>query len=291
MTVAGKTALVTGAARGIGEAVARELASRGARVSLVGLEPDRLEATASELGPDAAWFEADITDPDSLEVAVSGTVERFGGIDILVANAGIASFGSVATMDPDAFVRTIEVNLIGQFRTVRAALPAIKDRRGYILIIASLASFAHLPGLSAYSASKAGVEAFGNALRSEVGFEGVAVGTAHPSWIDTDMVRDADADLEQIGEMRQTGPGFLGATTSVGECGRQLVDAIERRAGRVCVPRSAVVLNWLRSVIGGPAAARVMRRRAAEAVPVMEERVATLGRSVSERTAAVDAKL
>jgi hypothetical protein len=117
------------------------------------------------------------------------------------------------------------------------------------------------------------------------------VGTAHPSWIDTDMVRDADADLEQVAEMRQSGPGFLGATTSVGECARQLADAIERRAGRVCVPRSAVVLNWLRSVIGGPVAARVMRRRAAEAVPVMEERVATLGRSVSERTAAVDAKL
>ena len=291
MTVAGKTALVTGAARGIGEAVARELAARGARVSIVGLEPDRLEAVAGDLGPDHAWFEADVTDPDALDAAVEGTVERFGGIDILVANAGIASFGSVATMDPDAFVRTIEINLIGQFRTVRAALPAIKDRRGYILIIASMASFAHLPGMSAYSASKAGVEAFGNSLRAEVGFQGVGVGTAHPSWIDTDMVRDADSDLDQLGEMRRSGPGFLGGTTSVGDCARQLVDAIERRAGRVCVPRSAVIVNWLRSVVGGPAAARVMRRRAAEAVPIMEERVAKLGRSVSERTAAVDAKL
>ncbi len=291
MTIAGKTALVTGGARGIGEAVARELAARGARVSLVGFEPERLEAVAGELGPDHVWFEADITDPDSLEAAVAGTLEALGGIDILVANAGIASFGTVATMDPDAFARTIEINIVGQFRTVRAALPAIRDRRGYILIVASLASFAHLPGMSAYSASKAGVEAFANSLRGEVGFEGVGVGTAHPSWIDTDMVRDADADLGELGEMRGSAPGFLGNTLPVKECARQLVDAIDRRAGRICVPRSAMVVQWLRSVIGGPVAARMMRRRSAEVVPVMEERVAQLGRSVSERTEAVDTKL
>ncbi len=291
MTVAGKTALVTGAARGIGEAVARELAARGARVSLVGLEPERLEAVATDLGSDHVWFEADITDPDSLDAAVTGTVEALGGIDILVANAGIASFGTVATIDPDAFARTIEINLVGQFRTVRAALPAIRERRGFILITASLASFAHLPGMSAYCASKAGVEAFANSLRAEVGFQGVGVCTAHPSWIDTDMVRETDADLGDLAEMRGSAPGFLGGTVPVDECARQLADAIDRRAGRICVPRSAMVVQWLRSAIGGPVAARVMRRRAAAVVPVMEERVAELGRSVSERTEAVDAAL
>lgn len=291
MTVAGKTAVVTGAARGIGEAVARELASRGARVSLVGLEPDRLEAVASDLGSDAAWFEADVTDPAALEAAIRGTVERFGGIDVLVANAGIASFGTVATMDPDAFARTIEINVIGQFNTVRAALPAIKDRRGYILVVASLSSFAPLAGMSAYTASKAGVEAFANALRMEVGFQGVGVGTAHPSWIDTDMVRDADEDLGPLSEMRQSAPGFLGNTIPVGDCARQLVDGIDRRAGRICVPRSAVVAHWLRSVIGGPLAARAARRRSAAMVPVIEAHVESLGRSVSARTESVDAKL
>jgi hypothetical protein len=291
MTLAGKTALVTGAARGIGEATARELASRGARVSLVGLEPERLEALAGELGEGHAWFEADVTDPGALDAAVAGTVEALGGIDVLVANAGIASFGTVGSMDPDAFARTIEINLVGQFRTVRAALPAITERRGYILVIASLASFAHMPGMSAYCASKAGVEAFADSLRGEVGFRGVAVGTAHPSWIDTDMVRDADDELGDIGEMRGTAPGFLGNTVPVGECARQLADAVERRAGRVCVPRNARVVHWLRNLVSGPTSERFLRRRAAEAVPQMEQRVAELGRSVSERTKAVDAKL
>jgi NAD(P)-dependent dehydrogenase (short-subunit alcohol dehydrogenase family) len=291
MSVAGKNVLVTGAARGIGEAVARELVARGARVSLVGLEPERLEALAGELGDRTVWFEADVTDPHSLEAAVAGTVEKLGGIDTLVANAGIAGFGTVGTMDPDAFARTIEINIVGQFRTVRAALPEIKRRRGYILITASMASMAQLPGMSAYSASKAGVEAFANSLRMEVGFEGVDVGTAHPSWVDTDMVRDADADFEGVGQRRDEMPGFLGGAVPVDECARLLVDAIDRRAGRVFVPRGARLGHWLRAAISGPLAARAIRRRAADVVPEMEARVAKLGRSVSARTEAVDTKL
>jgi NAD(P)-dependent dehydrogenase (short-subunit alcohol dehydrogenase family) len=291
MTVAGKTALVTGAARGIGEGLARELARRGARVSLVGLEPERLEELAGELGEPHTWFEADITDADSLTEAVAGTVERLGGIDVLVANAGIASFGTVATTDPDAFARTIEINLVGQFRTVRAVLPAIRERRGYILVIASIASLAHMPGMSAYSASKAGVEAFADSLRGEVGFEGVDVGTAHPSWVDTDMVRDTDTELRDIGETRQSAPGFLGGTVSLEECSRLLADGIERRSGRIYVPRSAMVMQLVRSIVSGPIGARVMRRRAREMVPKIEAEVARLGRSVSERTETVDTKL
>jgi len=291
MTVAGKAVLVTGAARGIGEATARRLAARGARVSLVGLEPERLEAVTTDLGDRHVWFEADITDPDSLDAAVEGTVEALGGIDVLVANAGIASYGTVATMDPDAFARTIEINLVGQFRTVRAALPEIRQRRGYILVVASLSSMAPAPGMSAYTASKAGVEAFANALRMEVGFEGVDVGTAHPSFVDTDMVREADADMAEVREGGPSVPAFLDRRVPVEECARQLADAIDRRAGRVFVPRGAIVAHWLRAAIGGPLAARAMRRRAADVVPLMEAQVEKLGRSVSARTEAHDTKL
>src|SRR5919201_3146453 len=138
MTVAGKSVLVTGAARGIGAAVARELAGRGARVSLVGLEPERLEALAAELGDGHAWFEADVTDPNSIEAAAAGTVERLGGIDVVVANAGISGFGTVATMAPEVFTRTIEVNLIGSYRTIHATLAAVRQRRGYFLVVASM---------------------------------------------------------------------------------------------------------------------------------------------------------
>jgi NAD(P)-dependent dehydrogenase (short-subunit alcohol dehydrogenase family) len=291
MTVAGKVVLVTGAGRGIGAALGRELAARGARLSLVGLEPDRLEALAAELGEAHAAFEADVTDPAALGAAVAGTVERLGGIDVVVANAGISGYGTVATMDPDVFARTIEVNLIGAYRTVRATLDEIRARRGYILVVASLSSFVPLAGMSAYTASKAGVEAFANALRMEVSHLGVGVGTAHPAWIDTDLVRDADADLEAFAENRASMPGFLGATMPVDECARRLADGIERRAGRICVPRTAVLAHWLRSVLGGPLAARLLRRRTAEVVPKLEADLARLGRSVSERTEATDTVL
>src|SRR5918911_4970396 len=174
--IAGKTVFITGAARGIGAESARRLARKGARVALVGLEPEELARTATDCGPDAAWFQADITDRVAIEAAVAGTVERFGGIDILVANAGTAAYGTVRTIDPDAFERTIEINLLGSWRTVRAALPHLIDRRGYALIVASVAAVAHAPAMSAYSASKAGVEAFADCLRQEVRHLGVDVG-------------------------------------------------------------------------------------------------------------------
>src|SRR3954471_8785140 len=111
--ISGKVVLVTGPARGIGEETARQLAARGARLSLVGMEPERLAALAAELGPGPAWFECDGTRQAALDGAVAGTVQALGGIDVVVANAGIASNGTVAVTPVDALVRTIEVNLIG----------------------------------------------------------------------------------------------------------------------------------------------------------------------------------
>ena len=153
-----KVVLITGAARGIGAETARRLVKRGARVALVGLEPDRLAAVAGELGDRAVWFEADVTDQEAVDGAVAGTVAAFGGIDAVIANAGIANNGTVAVNPPDALVRTIEVNLVGVIRTVSAALPHITERRGYVLIVSSVAAFTMMPGMAAYAASKAGVE-------------------------------------------------------------------------------------------------------------------------------------
>src|SRR4051812_29800979 len=99
--LAGRTVLITGAARGIGAESARQLREKGAKLALVGLEPELLEQRATELGGDTAWFEANVSEPEELERAVAGTVERFGGIDVVIANAGIAGGGPVATMDPD----------------------------------------------------------------------------------------------------------------------------------------------------------------------------------------------
>ena len=139
----------------------------GRELSLVGLEPELLEQVAAECG-DAAWFEADVTDRDALESAVEGTVERFGGIDVVMANAGIAGVGTVRSMDPAGWERIIEVNLLGVYRTINVCLPHVIERRGYVLPVASIAAAVHTPGMSAYSATKAGVEALGDSLRGEV---------------------------------------------------------------------------------------------------------------------------
>jgi NAD(P)-dependent dehydrogenase (short-subunit alcohol dehydrogenase family) len=246
--IAGKVVLITGAARGIGAEAARQLYAKGAQVSLVGIEPELLEQRTTELGPRAAWFEADVTDVDALHRAVDATVERFGGIDVLIANAGIAPIGTVATIDPADFERTIEINLLGVWRTVRAALPHVTERRGYILPIASLAAAIHTPLLAHYSATKAGVEAFSDSLRGELAHTGTKVGVAYFSFIDTDMVRES-LDESPAKLMRESTPGPVSGVASVESAGRAIVRAIERRARKAYAPRWVPIPLALRGML------------------------------------------
>ena len=275
-SLVGKSVLVTGAARGIGAALARKAAARGARVALVGLEPDELARVADELGPEHLWVEADVTDPEALAEAVQRTVDTFGGLDVVVANAGIAPLTTVMTSSAHALARTIEVNLIGAMLTVHAALPHIAERRGHVQIVASAASFTVLPGMSAYCASKAGVERFGDALRLEVAHRGVTVASAHPTWIDTDLVRDTEAALPTFAETRKELPGPLGSYISVEECAEALVDNLETRGRRVYVPRTLGVVSALRQLVTGVLAERAVLRVSKERVPQLERDIAAL---------------
>src|SRR4051794_20116469 len=143
-----KVVLITGAARGIGAETAKRLTAKGARVALVGLEPDRLSELAEQMGRRAVWFEADVTDQASMDAAVQGTVSAFGGIDVVLANAGVANNGTVAISPADAIVRTIQVNLEGVVRTVCAALPHVTERRGYIALVSSPAAFTMMPRMA-----------------------------------------------------------------------------------------------------------------------------------------------
>jgi NAD(P)-dependent dehydrogenase (short-subunit alcohol dehydrogenase family) len=127
--VAGRTVFITGAARGIGAGAAQRLHAAGANVALVGLEPELLEDVAGRLGARAAWFEADVTDYEALQAAVEGTIARFGAIDVAIANAGIQFMGRMATMPREHFERTLEVNLMGAWRTDRAVLDEIVRNR------------------------------------------------------------------------------------------------------------------------------------------------------------------
>ncbi|MBT0767450.1 SDR family NAD(P)-dependent oxidoreductase [Kineosporia sp. J2-2] len=189
--IGGKVVVITGAARGIGAALAQRLAARGARVALLGLEPGELAAVAARCGRNAAWFECDVTDPQALDAAVAGVQARFSGVDVLVANAGIAMGGPLRLADADSYDRVIEVNLMGSVRTVRAFLPLLIRNQGYYLQVASLAALAPTPMITAYGASKAGVEAFALGVRTELDGYGVAAGVAYLSFTDTDMGRAA----------------------------------------------------------------------------------------------------
>lgn len=278
-SLAGKTVLITGAARGIGAETARRAAARGARLSLVGREPELLAAVAAELGPGHAWFEADVTDQGSLDRAVAGTVQALGGIDVVFANAGIASNGTVAITPVEALVRVIEVNVIGVVRTISATLPHVTARRGYYLLMSSASALAPLPAMAPYSASKIAVEQYGNALRLEVAHKGVDVGVAHPSWIDTDLVRDTQNDLSTFGRMLARLPGPFGKVTPLGECVDAMIDGMERRRRKVFVPRSLAPLAAIRQFFTSPMAERATLRSAAHMVPRMEAECQALGRS------------
>jgi NAD(P)-dependent dehydrogenase (short-subunit alcohol dehydrogenase family) len=272
-SVRGKTVLITGAARGIGAESARRLAARGAKVSLVGLEPEELQRVAEQCGADAAWFEADVTDWDALGAAVEGTVERFGGIDVVVANAGIGPVGMVRSVDPAAFERTIDINLLGVWRTVRSCLPHVIERQGYVLVIASMAAALHSPGMAAYAASKAGAEAFADSLRVEVKPMGVDVGVAYFSFIDTDLVRAAEAH-PAVGDWRSGGP--LGKNYPVSAVGEAVVDGAERRRRWVVVPGWARAAIVLRTALA-PVIDRMSLRVSAEADALFQQDVATRG--------------
>ncbi|MEA2177069.1 MAG: hypothetical protein QOG77_366 [Solirubrobacteraceae bacterium] len=185
----GRVVLVTGAARGIGAAAARELAARGARVALVGLEPDRLRTVAAGCGEGATWHEADVADVGALQAAVDAALAAHGRLDVVFANAGIALHGPLHRLDVAAARRVVEVNLLGALHTAHATVDALIATRGYLLFNASLSAALTVPGLAPYAASKAGVDALASVLRADLRGHGVDVGVAYFSFVATDMTR------------------------------------------------------------------------------------------------------
>ncbi|MDX2569389.1 SDR family oxidoreductase [Streptomyces scabiei] len=231
-TLEGRVAVVTGAARGVGELLARKLSVRGVKVALVGLEPDELKRVSERVYGDCAYWHADVTDHEAMTRVAAEVKERFGRVDIVVANAGVATGGPFVDSDPDSWRRVIEVNLVGSAVTGRAFLPALIESRGYLLQIASLAAITPAPMMTAYCASKSGVEAYAHCLRAEVAHRGVGVGVGYLSWTDTDMVRGADKE-EGMRELRERLPWPAGKTYPLGPAVDRLVAGIERRSSHV----------------------------------------------------------
>lgn len=237
----GRVAVVTGAARGLGAAMAGVLVERGARVALLGREERTLARVRDSLpeGTSACW-EADVTDDRGMFRVGADIRARLGPPSVVVANAGVAEGGPFTESDPAVWRRVVEVNLIGSAITARTFLPDLIDTRGYLLQVASLASIGAAPMMSAYCASKAGVESFAHALRAEVAHRRVGVGIAYINWTDTDMVRDAD-EHAVLRELRGHMPAPARKVFPAAYVAGRLVAAVERRRASVYVPR------WLRS--------------------------------------------
>jgi NAD(P)-dependent dehydrogenase (short-subunit alcohol dehydrogenase family) len=281
-SIQGKVVFITGGARGIGAEVARRLRNRGAKLVLTDLDKAELTALAAELGEDQVLTAvADVRDLPAMQAAAAQAVERFGGIDVVVANAGVASYGSVLQVDPAAFERLLDVNVLGVFHTVRATLPAVIESRGYVLIVSSLAAYAAPPGWAPYNASKAGIEMLANTLRLEVAHHGVSVGSAHMSWINTALVRDTEADLPSFAELLRKLPWPLNKTTTVDKCAQAFVKGIEGRRSRIYCPRWVGLFRWLKPVLSTEVGELPIRKTTAELLPRMDAEVAALGRSTS----------
>jgi NAD(P)-dependent dehydrogenase (short-subunit alcohol dehydrogenase family) len=262
----GKVALVTGAARGIGYETARQLHGRGASVAVLDVDAEQAHEAAERIGQRAVGIAADVTDKGAMLAAVAQTVERFGGLDVAMANAGIAppTTTTTRTMPPEEWERVIDVNLIGVWNTVHAALPQISERNGQIVIVASVAAFAGGMMMSPYSTSKAAVEMLGRSLRGELLPFGASASVAYFGWVDTKMVQDAFA-RPGAGKLEETVPGFLMKRITPQQAGAAVVKGIEERAPRIFAPRWWRYVSALRGVL-----MPLLDRRAARNPQVVE---------------------
>ncbi len=246
----GKVALITGAARGIGFETARQMHLRGASVAVLDLDAVQAREAAERIGSRAIGIAADVTDQGAMFAAIAETVEKLGGLDVAVANAGIAQsqFATARGISGEEWERVFEVDLLGVWRTARAALPQIVERRGQMVVVSSVYAFANGMGNTPYAVAKAGVESLGRALRIELAPHGASATVAYFGWVDTKMVQDAFAqpDATRVNEFT---PDFLLKRITPEEAGAGLIRGIEERAPRVFVPKWWRYISALRGLV------------------------------------------
>jgi NAD(P)-dependent dehydrogenase (short-subunit alcohol dehydrogenase family) len=233
----GKVALITGAARGIGYETARQMHMRGASVTVLDIDAAEAHEAAERIGPQAIGLATDVTDHSAVMQSVAETVDRFGGLDVVVANAGIAQkqMATVRGIGVEEWERVFEVDMLGVWRTVRAALPQVVERQGHIVVTSSVYAFVNGMLNSPYAVAKSGVESLGRSLRTELTPLGASASVAYFGWVDTKLVQDA---VKANGDrMQQNLPEFLRKRITPDQAGAAVVRGIEERAPRIFAPK------------------------------------------------------
>ncbi len=260
----GKVVLVTGGNRGLGESVVREFAGRGARVVVAARKLADAELVVDGLAGEHLAVAADVREQASLDEAVAVVRERFGQLDVVVANAGVNRHGSVFAVSGDEYAEVVDTNLVGVYRTVRAALDPLVASRGFVLMVSSVAGFTAAGGMSAYASAKAGLEMLAHTLHLDLQPRGVGVATVVPTWITTDMLAGAEQEMPAFAEFRSMTAGLighytdgvpggpLGGSVTPQECAAAMADGVEQRSRRIWVPPILEEVWRLSPVLNGP---------------------------------------
>jgi NAD(P)-dependent dehydrogenase (short-subunit alcohol dehydrogenase family) len=234
-------ALVTGASSGIGEALAREYARRGHRVALLARRQERLASLANELGPGALALACDVARDGDLERCVAETLDRFGRLDVAVANAGVGGPSTFARSTLDDYRRVFETNVFGVIRTARACLEPLRASRGRFAVVGSVNGYLSMPASSAYCASKHAVRSFATSLAIEWQAEGVSVTHIAPGFVESE-IRLLGGDGAPLENAKDPAPAWLVMRADV--AARQVADAVEARR------REAVITLHGKAVAG-----------------------------------------
>jgi short-subunit dehydrogenase len=261
----GRRIILTGASEGIGRALALELAARGARLALAARDRDRLESLAQECrarGGEALAVPTDVTNSQDLEWLVSETLKSFGGIDAVVHNAGITMWSRFdALKDLEIFARVMEVNYYAPVRLTALTLPHLRESRGLIVAIASLAGLTGVPERSAYAGSKHAMIGFFDSLRIELQGSGVDVSVIAPDFVVSEIHKRA---IGPDGEPLGTSPMQQSKIMTAEQCARQIVRAMEKRQRQLLMSARGKLGMWLKLLAPGlidRIAARAIRQR------------------------------
>lgn len=230
-----KVFFVTGASTGIGEAIAREAASSGAHVMLLARRLDRLERVAQDInarGGSASHAVCDVTQEDQLAAAVEKTRATFGGIDVVIANAGFGVQGTLTDLTIDDYRRQFECNVFGVLTTLYATLGSLKERRGCIGIMGSVNGYLNVPGWSAYCMSKHAVRSLCACVRHELLPEGVSVTHLAPGFIESDFRRVSNDNVLRE-EAKDPVPPWL--VMPAPKAAKQMINAVVRRRAEAVI--------------------------------------------------------